>query len=377
MGATREKAKRPTRNIALGRLDTGGRSFALRLIAWQKHSGRRDLPWQRTRDPYRIWLSEIMLQQTQVGTVIPYYQSFLAAFPDVASLAAAPIERVLELWSGLGYYRRAHLAHRAARIVGQHDGRFPDDAEALAALPGIGRSTAAAIAAFASGARNAILDGNVKRVLARHRGIAGFPGDARVERQLWRCAEALLPQHEVATYTQAMMDLGATVCLRRTPRCEACPVARDCVARREGRIADLPAPRPKKALPRRNVTVLLVERKGEVLLERRPATGVWSGLWSLPEIETTRNVVAHCRSRFGMNVVPQTPLPAIEHAFTHFHLTLHPLPCTVRENPARAQEPGMVWMPLDEIAGAALPAPIKKLLLLCSRATSRSVAQQA
>ena len=346
-------------------------SFAQRLIAWQKRFGRRDLPWQRTRDPYRIWLSEIMLQQTQVGTVIPYYQRFLRAFPDVASLAAAPIERVLELWSGLGYYRRAHLAHRAARIlIAQHRGRFPRDAEALAALPGIGRSTAAAIAAFASGARNAVLDGNVKRVLARHRGIAGFPGDARVERRLWRCAEALLPRRDIATYTQALMDLGATVCLRRTPRCEACPVARDCIARREGRIAELPAPRPKKTLPWREITVLLVERKGEVLLERRPATGVWSGLWSLPEIETTRNVVAHCRTHFGMNVIPQTPLPAIEHAFTHFCLNLHPLPCAVREESARAQEPGMVWMPLDEIAGAALPAPIKKLL--CSRATSRS-----
>jgi A/G-specific adenine glycosylase len=350
-------------------------SFARRLVAWQKAFGRRDLPWQGTRDPYRIWLSEIMLQQTQVGTVIPYYQRFLAAFPDVASLAAAPIERVLELWSGLGYYRRAHLAHHAARIVvAQHGGHFPSDAEALSALPGIGRSTAAAIAAFANGARNAILDGNVKRVLARHGGITGFPGDARVQRRLWRCAEALLPRSDVATYTQALMDLGATVCLVRRPRCESCPVARDCIARREGRIAELPGSRSKKTLPRREVTVLLVERKGEVLLKRRPMTGVWSGLWSLPEIETGGNLVAHCRAQFGVNVIPQTPLPAIEHAFTHFHLTLHPLPCAVREEAARTQEPGVVWMPLDDIAGAALPAPIKKLLR--SRATSRLLAQQ-
>jgi A/G-specific adenine glycosylase len=350
------------------------RSFAQRLISWQKAFGRRDLPWQRTRDPYRIWLSEIMLQQTQVGTVIPYYRRFLAAFPDLRSLAAAPIERVLELWSGLGYYRRAHLAHRTARlVVEQHQARFPGDAEALVALPGIGRSTAAAVAAFANGARNAILDGNVKRVLARHRGVDGFPGDAKVERELWRRAEALLPRRDIAVYTQALMDLGATVCLRRAPRCDACPVARDCTARREGRIAELPAPRPKKPLPRRDVTVLLVERKGEVLLERRPATGVWSGLWSLPEIETTRKLVAHCRTHFGVNVVPQTPLPAIEHAFTHFHLTLHPLPCSVREESVCAQEPGTVWLPLDEVAGAALPAPIKKLLR--SRATSYSPAR--
>ena len=339
------------------------RSFAQRLIAWQKAFGRRDLPWQRTRDPYRIWLSEIMLQQTRVPTVIPYYERFLATFPDVASLAAAPIERVLECWSGLGYYRRAHLAHRAARsVVAEHGGRFPRDAETLAALPGIGRSTAAAIAAFASGARGAILDGNVKRVLARYRGIAGFPGNAKVERRLWREAEALLPPREVATYTQALMDLGATVCVRAKPRCEACPVAHDCIARREDRIAELPPPRPKKALPQREVTVLLLERKGEVLLERRPATGVWSGLWSLPEIETARDIAAHCRLRFGVAVAPRSPLAPIEHGFTHFHLTLHPLPCAVREEAKHVQEPGLVWMPLDDVAGAALPAPIKKLL---------------
>jgi A/G-specific adenine glycosylase len=312
-----------------------------------------------------------MLQQTQVSTVIPYYERFLVAFPDVASLAEAPIERVLELWSGLGYYRRAHLAHRAARaIVGDHGGRFPRDAQTLASLPGIGRSTAAAIAAFASGARGAILDGNVKRVLARHCGIAGFPGDASVERELWRRAESLLPAHEIATYTQALMDLGATVCVKRAPRCDACPVARDCVARREGRTGELPAPRPKKALPQREVIVLLLERKGEVLLERRPAAGIWSGLWSLPEIEAVKNVAAHCRSRFGVQVAPRTPLPAIEHGFTHFRLKLHPLPCAVRDVTLSAQEPGLVWMPLDDVAGAALPAPIKKLLR--TRATAGS-----
>src|SRR5207247_5643213 len=220
------------------------RSFASRLIAWQKQHGRHDLPWQHTRDPYRVWLSEIMLQQTQVATVIPYYLRFLAAFPDVASLAAAPVERVLEIWSGLGYYRRAHLAHRAAKtIVTEHGGVFPRDVSAVAVLPGIGRSTAAAIEAFAFGVRGAILDGNVKRVLARHAGIVGFPGDPEVERSLWRHAESLLPEKGIETYTQALMDLGATVCLRKSPRCDVCPVAPDCVARRDGRIAELPAPR--------------------------------------------------------------------------------------------------------------------------------------
>jgi A/G-specific adenine glycosylase len=338
-------------------------SFATRLIAWQKSSGRRDLPWQRTRDPYRIWLSEIMLQQTQVATVIPYYQRFLAEFPDVASLAAAPIERVLEHWSGLGYYRRAHLAHEAARkVVAEHGGRFPCDAVELASLPGIGRSTAAAIAAFSSGARAAILDGNVKRVLARHEGIGGFPGEPKVERRMWERAEALLPARDVATYTQALMDLGATVCLRVRPRCELCPVARDCVARRDRRTAELPAPRPKKKLPLRELTVLLIERKGEVLLERRPPTGIWSGLWSLPEVETGRDVTAHCRSRFGLKVAPQPPLPTMEHGFTHFRLRLHPQPCIVRAGADRAEEPGLLWLSLAEATGAALPAPIKSLL---------------
>jgi len=337
--------------------------FASRLIAWQKEHGRRDLPWQRTRDAYRVWVSEIMLQQTQVSTVIPYYQRFVAAFPDVAALAAAPIERVLEHWSGLGYYRRAHLAHRAAKaIVTEHGGEFPRDAQTLAALPGIGRSTAAAIAAFAFGARGAILDGNVKRVLARHAAIDGFPGDATVEGRLWRHAELLLPGREIETYTQALMDLGATVCLRRSPRCGICPVARDCVALRENRIDALPAPRPKRALPQRAVSVLLLQRHGEVLLEKRPPTGIWAGLWSLPELAVDADVVAHCQARFAADVAPQAPLPAIEHGFTHFRLTLHPRPCAVLGLPRGAEEPGLLWLPLTDVAGAALPAPIKKLL---------------
>jgi A/G-specific adenine glycosylase len=337
--------------------------FASRLIAWQRRHGRRDLPWQATRDPYRIWVSEIMLQQTQVSTVIPYYERFLAAFPDVASLAAAPIDRVLEHWSGLGYYRRAHLLHRAARVVvAEHGGVFPRDVEMIAALPGIGRSTAAAVAAFAFGTRGAILDGNVKRVLARHAGIDGFPGDGRVESNLWRHADSLLPEREIEAYTQALMDLGATVCLRNSPRCDACPVASDCVATREGRIGSLPSPRPKRALPQRAVSVLLLQRHGEVLLEKRPATGIWAGLWSLPEVAVDADVVAHCQARFAAEVAPQPPLPAIEHCFTHFRLTLHPRPCAVRDWPRRAEEPGLLWLALAEVGNAALPAPIKKLL---------------
>ena len=339
------------------------RSFAARLIAWQKAHGRHDLPWQNTRDPYRIWLSEIMLQQTQVTTVIPYYGRFVAALPDVRALAAAPLGEVLQLWSGLGYYRRAHLLHRAARIVAaEHAGLFPVDAQTLATLPGIGRSTAAAIAVFARGERGAILDGNVKRVLARHEGVDGYPGDAPVERMLWQHAEALLPARDIEIYTQALMDLGATVCLRARPHCAQCPVADDCVARREDRIAELPAARPRKPLPQRAVGVLLIERHGEVLLERRPATGIWAGLWSLPELAIGADATQLCRARFGAEVLPRDPLPDIEHAFTHFRLTLTPRPCIVQRWPKRAEEPGLLWLPLVDAGGAALPAPIKTLL---------------
>jgi A/G-specific adenine glycosylase len=339
------------------------RSFAARLVFWQKKHGRHDLPWQNTRDPYRIWLSEIMLQQTQVTTVIPYYRRFVAAFCDVRALAAATLGEVLQQWSGLGYYRRAHMLHRAAQcVVAEHDGGFPGDAQTLATLPGIGRSTAAAIAVFAYGERGAILDGNVKRVLARHEGVEGFPGDARVERVLWQHAEALLPSRDIATYTQALMDLGATVCLRGEPRCAQCPVASDCVARRDDRIAQLPAPRPTKILPRRAVGVLLIERQGEVLLERRPATGIWAGLWSLPEVDTGVDAAQLCRARFGAEVMLRDALPAIEHSFTHFRLTLTPQPCMVQRWPKRVEEPGLLWLPLADVAGAALPAPIKTLL---------------
>jgi A/G-specific adenine glycosylase len=338
-------------------------SFAARLISWQKRHGRHDLPWQNTRDPYRIWLSEIMLQQTQVTTVLPYYRRFVAAFSDVRALAAAPLGNVLQQWSGLGYYRRAHMLHRAAQcVVDEHGGEFPADAHTLATLPGVGRSTAAAIAAFAHGERGAILDGNVKRVLARHEGVEGFPGMAAVERRLWQRAEALLPSRDIAAYTQALMDLGATVCLRGSPRCAQCPVAGDCVARRDDRIAQLPAPRPKKILPRRAVSVLLIERQGEVLLERRPTTGIWAGLWSLPEIDAGADAVQLCRVRFGAEVALRDPLPAIVHAFTHFRLTLTPQPCLVRRWPKRVEEPGLLWLPLADAVGAALPAPIKALL---------------
>jgi len=337
--------------------------FARRLIAWQKKHGRHDLPWQRTRDAYRIWLSEIMLQQTQVSTVVPYYERFLAAFPDVSALAAAPIDRVLELWSGLGYYRRAHHLHEAARaIVAQHGGQFPRDAEAIATLPGVGRSTAAAIAAFAFGERSAILEGNVKRVLARHRGVDGYPGAPKVQAKLWSIAESLLPPDEIGTYTQALMDLGATVCTRAAPRCNACPVASDCVALATDRVATLPSPRPTKVRPMRAVRVLLVEHAGTILLEKRPAVGIWGGLWSLPELEPGEDVARHCTARYSASVVVGDELDPIEHGFTHYQLTMHPQRVAVRAWPARAEAPGMLWLTREDALAAALPAPIRKLL---------------
>jgi A/G-specific adenine glycosylase len=339
------------------------RTFAARVIAWQRTHGRHDLPWQNTRDPYRIWLSEIMLQQTQVAAVTPYYLRFVDAFPDVAALAGAPIDAVLAHWSGLGYYRRAHHLHAAATtIMSAHGGHFPRDAATLATLPGIGRSTAAAIAAFAFGAREPILDGNVKRVLARHRGIGGWPGAPKVEAALWRAAEEALPWRAIEAYTQGLMDLGATVCVRTNPHCDACPVAADCVARGEARIAELPSPRPRKALPQRAVRVLLIERGGEILFEKRPPLGIWGGLWSLPECALDDDVLATVHARFGAQVQLRDMLPSIAHGFTHFALTLHPQRVSAAHWPAHAEAPGMVWLTPADAHHAALPAPIKKLL---------------
>jgi A/G-specific adenine glycosylase len=339
-------------------------SFAERLIAWHRDFGRHDLPWQNTRDPYRIWLSEVMLQQTQVVTVIPYYERFLAAFPTLAALAEAPLERVLQLWSGLGYYSRARNLHRCAReVMSLHGGVFPRDPEAVAALPGVGRSTAAAICAFAHGTRAAILDGNVKRVLARWRGIDGFPGERSVEQQLWEEAEALLPASGVEVYTQALMDLGASVCVRRQPVCLACPVSGDCVASRSLRVDELPTPRPRKVLPERSTTVLLVRHADTVLLERRPPSGVWGGLWSLPELSPNADPQAMCRERFCAEVAVHPAGPPFVHTFTHFRLTITPLPCTVRALADEVSEPGLLWLNRQDVRGAALPAPIKRLLL--------------
>ncbi|MDZ4313314.1 MAG: A/G-specific adenine glycosylase [Azonexus sp.] len=331
--------------------------FSERLIAWQKVSGRHELPWQKTRDPYRVWLSEIMLQQTQVATVIPYYQRFLDRFPDVTTLAAAPIEAVIEHWAGLGYYARARNLHRCAQqIATVHAGKFPNSTEQLVELAGIGRSTAAAIAAFAFGQRAAILDGNVKRVLCRQYGVEGFPGISAVDRSLWQLAENLLPAGDIEAYTQGLMDLGATLCTRSRPRCDACPVSADCVAFREQRQAELPASRPRPAVPERSATFVLILHGRRLLLERRPPSGIWGGLLVPPEGEP-KQVLAN----LGLYIASERSLPLLKHTFTHFRLTLQPVLCEVTTSEAVA-EAGWIWLDLDDASEAGVPTPIRKLI---------------
>ena len=340
--------------------------FSADVICWQKTHGRHALPWQNTRDAYRIWLSEIMLQQTQVAAVIPYYQRFLERFPDVASLAAAPAEDVMAHWSGLGYYSRARNLHRCAqRVVAEHGGVFPADPALLADLPGIGRSTAAAISAFAYGTRAAILDGNVKRVFCRVFGVEGFPGAKPVEDRLWRRAEALLPQQDMQAYTQGLMDLGATLCTRSRPACQRCPLAHRCIAFETGRTAELPVRKPKKAVPERHIAMVVVVDEGHVLLEQRPGTGIWGGLLSLPEVavdEHQERGIAQALAPFGL-VASHQKLQPFSHGFTHFKLHVAPYQVALSQRHPMVAEAGHVWYPVERLAQAPLPAPVKKLLV--------------
>ncbi len=308
--------------------------FAQKVVRWQRGHGRHSLPWQGTRDPYRIWLSEVMLQQTQVSAVISYYQRFLRRFPTVRSLAAAREEQVLELWSGLGYYARGRNLHRAARLIAEQG--FPRSAQEIAELPGVGRSTAAAIAVFAYGERAAILDGNVKRVLSRVFAVTD-------EKVLWQLAERLLPKKGIESYTQGLMDLGATVCTRSSPQCVRCPLMDACIARTEDRITELPQPRRRRALAQKQVTWLLLRHGDAVRLERRPAPGIWGGLWGPPELKGKRPRGARA-------------LAPIEHGFTHFRLRIQPLLCDVPKRTAGR------WLKIDDAGRAALPAPVKSLL---------------
>lgn len=356
--------------------------FSATVIRWQKQHGRHGLPWQQSRDAYRVWLSEIMLQQTQVSAVIPYYQKFLQSFPTVSDLAAAPAEAVMAHWSGLGYYTRARNLHRCAKqVVEKYQGQFPADQTLLEQLPGIGRSTAAAITAFSYGTVAAILDGNVKRVFARVFGIAGYPGSKVIEDSMWQRALALLPDEGIESYTQGLMDLGATLCTRSSPACGRCPLQARCVAFAEDRTAELPTRKPKKLAKEKRAVMLLLLDQNRVLLERRPDSGIWGGLLSLPEVdgmqpyvrteEDTGDTAAvfsvvtpallALTARFG-EVEIRRELPVIEHVFTHFRLHIHTVLAELSQHAPQVAENSYVWLDLQQAAEAGVPAPIKTLL---------------
>jgi A/G-specific adenine glycosylase len=336
--------------------------FQKAVLDWFDQHGRKDLPWQKAINPYRVWVSEIMLQQTQVGTVIPYFERFMAAFPDVRALAAADQDDVLHLWTGLGYYARARNLHKAAKqVVTDHGGHFPDHVEGLMALPGIGRSTAGAIASISMDQRAPILDGNVKRVLTRFHAIEGWPGERAVEKQLWGLAERYTPQTRVADFTQAMMDLGATLCTRRRPDCPRCPLGGHCIARAEGEPERYPFSKPKKDKPvRETVMLILTDRDGHVLLEQRPPSGIWGGLWSFPE--TDRPEPEALLARLGLQEHSREPLRGFRHTFSHYHLEIRPLKVHIRTAGAAVADDSHAWVHPDDPGARGLAAPVKRLL---------------
>ena len=339
--------------------------FARRLLTWHAAHGRHSLPWQRDPTPYRVWVSEIMLQQTQVSTVVPYFERFMARFPNVHMLARAPLDEVLHHWSGLGYYARARNLHRAAGILeAQYGGEFPSSIDALVALPGIGRSTAGAVLALSRGLRHPILDGNVKRVLARAFAVEGWPDAPHVQKTLWALAERLTPTKNVAAYTQAIMDLGATLCTRARPACERCPVAALCIAKNNACVEDYPAPRPRKALPERTTRFLLLrDPQGRWLLERRPSRGVWGGLWSFPEVPEQMSMQDWCMARRLKLRASPVLLSPVVHSFTHFRLTIEPWRGEVETPLPSARDIDDVhWYDPANPLALGLAAPVSRLL---------------
>ncbi len=356
--------------------------FARLLIDWQQQAGRHHLPWQQHRTAYKVWLSEIMLQQTQVSTVLPYYQRFLQSFPDIQSLAAAETEQVLAHWSGLGYYTRARNLHACAkRVVAEYGGEFPAEPAQLADLPGIGRSTAAAIAAFAYQKKAAILDGNVKRVLTRVYGVSGFPGEKAVENQLWDLAESLLPEHDIIAYTQGLMDLGASLCSRSKPACQRCPMQSHCQANLSNRTADFPERKPKRAVVIRHAVLLLLRHQQQVLLEQRPDHGIWGGLLSLPEWNGMNDQARYPLAEIKPDILQRyasygeitdiRELPGISHVFSHFRLEAQVIEVSLTRPATRLQQSSARWLALSEMAQAALPAPVKSLLLGLTQTTAQ------
>ena len=337
--------------------------FADRLLTWFEHHGRHDLPWQQKKSVYRVWVSEIMLQQTQVATAIPYFERFVSRYPDVFTLAASSLDELLALWAGLGYYARARNLLKTARlVVKEHQGEFPRTLDTLMSLPGIGRSTAGAILSIGFNLFGTILDGNVRRVLARHQGIEGWPGRPEVGASLWRLAERLTPRTRTGDYSQAIMDLGATLCRRSRPNCGLCPLRRDCLAFREGRQGAFPGRRPAREKPVRTTCFLMLqEPAGRVLLQRRPPVGVWGGLWSFPERETRPAILA----RYGVTqamVEEETDWSWVRHSFTHFHLDILPRLVLLARAPSAVQEEGLVWVSPGQADDFGCPAPVVRLL---------------
>ncbi len=341
-------------------------TFANAIIAWQKLHGRHHLPWQHTRDPYAIWVSEIMLQQTQVAAVIGYYANFMARFPTISALANATQEQVLQSWSGLGYYSRARNLHNAAqKIVDDFGGIFPESFDDILSLPGIGRSTAAAISTFALNQPQPILDGNVKRVFARYFNIVGATNTPKVVQTMWQIAQRENPinPQDAIIYTQGLMDLGATVCTRGKPRCPECRMNVGCQAYANNEVHLLPTPKVKKTTPQKHTTMLILLKAGEVLLEKRPQTGIWAGLWSLPEIDVTEIATEVAFNKFGMTSEAEETLPIVNHAFTHFKLAIYPQPLQVISQKPQLNQSNNIWLPISEAVEAAIPTPVRNILV--------------
>ena len=336
--------------------------FSNQLVSWYQQHGRKTLPWQLNKNPYKTWLSEVMLQQTQVATVIPYFERFTARFADINALAAAPLDEVLHLWTGLGYYARARNLHKAAQTIAtQHNGVFPTQFDQVLALPGIGRSTAGAVLSLALGQHYPILDGNCKRVLARFAAISGWPGEKKIEQQLWQLAEQLTPKHTVAEFNQAMMDLGATLCSRSKPRCVECPLKLKCQAALAGEQASYPGKKAKKALPEKQSFWLLLQHDAEVLLVQRPASGLWGGLFGFIEFASITEREQYIALN-ALQIESSAELAGFRHTFSHFHLWIQPRLLKLKCKPDIVQEQSEVtWFTIERIPQVGLSAPAKQL----------------
>ncbi|ABV86435.1 A/G-specific adenine glycosylase [Shewanella pealeana] len=339
-------------------------SFSTRIITWYDNFGRKQLPWQIAKTPYKVWISEIMLQQTQVATVIPYFEKFIARFPDIDTLASAEQDEVLHYWTGLGYYARARNLHKAAQTMqSQFSGEFPTDFDDVLALPGIGRSTAGAVLSLSLGLNFPILDGNVKRVLARHGAIEGWPGKKPVEQQLWLLTENLTPAKDIQKYNQAMMDIGATVCTRSKPNCAQCPVAIDCKAQLSGRQSEFPGKKPKKTIPEKSAWLLVIEENQQVQLEKRPPAGIWGGLWCFPQFSQRQELDTYIKDK-QLKVISELELTGFRHTFSHFHLDVQPvlIRATGHSDNQIMEQTSTVWYNLTHPPKVGLASATERIL---------------